>query len=98
MYLQQKLTPTSATMDPTQQKILKWLPVMMTFFFLNFPSSLVLYWLTSNIISIAQQKVINKVSVEEPQAVAAAKSPTHAQQVQMLKKQMKTNKKNKKRK
>ncbi len=98
MYLQQKLTPTSATMDATQQKILKWLPVMMTFFFLNFPASLVLYWLTSNIISIAQQRVINKISVEEPQAIVAAKTPTHAQKVQMLKKQMKGNQKKKKRK
>ncbi len=97
MYLQQKLTPTSATMDATQQKILKWLPVMMTFFFLNFPASLVLYWLTSNIISIAQQRVINKVSVGIPQEVPT-KTSTHAKKVQMFKKQMKENQKNKKKK
>ena len=93
MYLQQKLTPTSATMDATQQKILKWLPVIMTFFFLNFPASLVLYWLTSNIISIAQQRVINKISVVEPQEALVANTSTHAKKVQMLKNQMKQNQK-----
>ena len=95
MYLQQKLTPTSATMDATQQKILKWLPVIMTFFFLNFPASLVLYWLTSNIISIAQQRVINKISVVEPQEALVANTSTHAKKVQMLKNQMKQNQKKK---
>ena len=65
MYLQQKMTPVSASMDPTQQKIMKWLPVLMTFFFLSFPSSLVLYWLTSNIISIALQQLMNKTAARE---------------------------------
>jgi YidC/Oxa1 family membrane protein insertase len=66
MYLQQKLAPVAANMDPTQQKIFKWLPVLMTFFFLSFPAGLVLYWLTSNIISIGQQQIINRIKIEEP--------------------------------
>ena len=58
MYIQQKITPNTMT-DPTQQKIFQWLPVIMTFFFLTFPSGLVLYWLVNNILTIAQQYYIN---------------------------------------
>ncbi len=58
MYLQQVITPNTMT-DPMQQKIFKFFPVIMTFFFLTFPAGLVLYWLTNNILSIAQQYYIN---------------------------------------
>ena len=58
MFLQQQITPNTMT-DPMQQKIFKWFPVLMTFFFLTFPAGLVLYWLTNNILSIAQQYYIN---------------------------------------
>ncbi len=58
MYLQQVITPNNMT-DPLQQKIFKFFPVIMTFFFLSFPAGLVLYWLTNNILSIAQQYYIN---------------------------------------
>ncbi|MDR2051699.1 MAG: membrane protein insertase YidC [Deltaproteobacteria bacterium] len=53
MLLQQKMTPTSG--DPTQAKIMMFLPVIFTFLFINFPSGLVIYWLFNNIISILQQ-------------------------------------------
>ncbi len=58
MYIQQKITPNTMT-DPMQKKIFQWLPVIMTFFFLTFPSGLVLYWLVNNILTIAQQYYIN---------------------------------------
>ena len=58
MFLQQKMTPSPA--DPTQAKIMMFLPVIFTFMFLNFASGLVLYWLVNNLLSIAQQFVINK--------------------------------------
>lgn len=58
MFIQQKMTPTSA--DPMQSKIMMFLPVIFTFMFLNLPSGLVLYWLVNNILSIAQQYYINK--------------------------------------
>ncbi len=58
MYVQQKITPNTMT-DPMQKKIFQWLPVIMTFFFLTFPSGLVLYWLVNNILTIAQQYYIN---------------------------------------
>ena len=58
MFFQQKITPNTMT-DPMQKKIFQWFPVIMTFFFLNFPAGLVLYWLTNNLLSIAQQFYIN---------------------------------------
>jgi YidC/Oxa1 family membrane protein insertase len=39
---------------------MKMLPIVFTFFFLWFPSGLTLYWVVNNILSIAQQYVINK--------------------------------------
>lgn len=58
MFIQQKLNP--APTDATQQKIFLFLPFIFTALFATFPSGLVLYWLTNNILSIAQQYVINK--------------------------------------
>jgi len=57
MFLMQKLQPTPAT-DPMQQKLLQYMPVVFTVFFLWFPSGLVLYWLVSNLITIAQMLII----------------------------------------
>jgi len=39
---------------------MQMLPVVFTVFFLWFPSGLVLYWVTNNVLSIAQQVYINK--------------------------------------
>ncbi len=53
MFLQQKMTPTPG--DPSQAKIMMFLPIIFTFMFINFPSGLVLYWFVNNILSIGQQ-------------------------------------------
>lgn len=58
MLLQQKMTPTPG--DPTQAKVMMLMPLFFTFIFINFPSGLVLYWLTNNILSIGQQTLINR--------------------------------------
>ncbi|MFP4273112.1 MAG: membrane protein insertase YidC [Halothiobacillaceae bacterium] len=58
MWAQQKLNPTP--MDPMQQKIFTWLPVVFTIFFAFFPAGLVLYWLVNNLLSIAQQYLITR--------------------------------------
>ncbi len=71
MFIQQHITPNNMT-DPLQQKIFKWFPVIMTFFFLTFPSGLVLYWLTNNILSIAQQYYINHAYEKYKMKVKAA--------------------------
>jgi YidC/Oxa1 family membrane protein insertase len=56
MVIQTKLTPS--TPDPMQRRIMLFLPVVMTFFFLNFPSGLVLYWIVNNLLTIGQQYVL----------------------------------------
>ncbi|MDI3324178.1 membrane protein insertase YidC [Pontibacterium granulatum] len=58
MFIQQMLNPTPP--DPMQAKVMKLLPILFTFFFLWFPAGLTLYWVVNNILSIAQQYVINK--------------------------------------
>ena len=58
MWFQQRLNPPPA--DPIRAKIMMMLPVVFTVFFLWFPSGLVLYWVTNNVLSIAQQMYINK--------------------------------------
>ncbi|MFQ5543280.1 MAG: membrane protein insertase YidC [Nitrospiria bacterium] len=58
MFLQQYMQPT--TMDSTQAKVMQFLPVIYTYFFLDFPSGLVLYWLVNNLLTIGQQYLINK--------------------------------------
>jgi YidC/Oxa1 family membrane protein insertase len=58
MFIQQKLNP--APVDPVQQKVFQFMPLVFTIFFLFFPSGLVLYWVVNNTLSIAQQWVITK--------------------------------------
>ena len=59
MFLQQRMTPNNFT-DPLQEKVFKYLPVIFTFFFVTFPSGLVLYWFVNNLFSIAQQYMVNQ--------------------------------------
>jgi len=58
MFIQQKLNP--APTDPIQAKVMMMLPVIFTVFFAFFPSGLVLYWVTNNILSITQQYYITR--------------------------------------
>lgn len=58
MFFMQKLNPPPP--DPMQAKIMQWLPVVFTFFFLWFPAGLVLYWLVNNLLSMAQQFIITR--------------------------------------
>jgi YidC/Oxa1 family membrane protein insertase len=67
-YINQKMTPTSA--DPTQQRMMLIMPVVMTLFFMNFSSGLVLYWLTNNVLQIGQQYIMNRLRQKQ-------KSETH---------------------
>ena len=56
MWLQFKLNP--AQMDPMQQQIFAIMPWMMMFVMASFPAGLLLYWITSNVLTIAQQKYL----------------------------------------
>ncbi len=58
MWVQQRMSGQSATMDPTQAKMMNIMPIFLTGLFLFFPVGLVLYWLVSNLTNILQQWVI----------------------------------------
>jgi YidC/Oxa1 family membrane protein insertase len=58
MLLQQKMSPPMG--DPTQAKMMMFMPLIFTVIFINFSSGLVLYWLVNNILSISQQYYIQK--------------------------------------
>ena len=60
MFIQQKLNPSIG--DPTQQKIMMFLPIVFTFLFMSFPSGLVLYWTINNVLTISQQAYVYKFS------------------------------------
>ncbi len=70
MVLQQRLTPTA--MEPMQQKMMLAMPVVMLFFLYDLPSGLTLYWTVSQIFSIIQllvQQKVNKKTVQPAKAV-----------------------------
>jgi YidC/Oxa1 family membrane protein insertase len=56
MFLQQKLSPPPP--DPTQAKVMLFMPVIFTVLFLGFPSGLVLYWVTNTLVTVIHQYYI----------------------------------------
>jgi YidC/Oxa1 family membrane protein insertase len=65
MIAQTALTPS--TMDPVQKKVQYVMPVILTVaFFRTAPAGLVLYWMVSNLVGVAQQFIINKLNPPEP--------------------------------
>ncbi|MDH5299762.1 MAG: membrane protein insertase YidC [Gammaproteobacteria bacterium] len=54
MYIQQKLSD-NPSMDPMHRKIMQFLPIVFTLFFMLFPAGLVLYWVVNSVLSILQQ-------------------------------------------
>ncbi|MDT8447012.1 MAG: membrane protein insertase YidC [bacterium] len=66
MFIQQHLTPQPA-MEPTQAMMMKWMPVLLVFFFLDMPSGLVLYWVVSNVVTVFQQMLFNRIKEAEVQ-------------------------------
>jgi YidC/Oxa1 family membrane protein insertase len=73
-FFSQKLTP-AAGVDPNQQKMMMLMPLMMGFFFYYASAGLVLYWLTGNLVGIAQQLIINKFMPPPAPAAPAPKAP-----------------------
>ncbi len=63
MFLMQRMTP-QAGMDPAQQKMMTWMmPLMMGFLFFNFAAGLNLYYAETNLISMAQQSIMNRTKL-----------------------------------
>jgi YidC/Oxa1 family membrane protein insertase len=69
MFVQQRLSP-SGGMDPTQQKMMMFLPLIFTFMFWGFPTGLTIYWLMNNLLSIGQQLIQNRQAEAEKAAKA----------------------------
>lgn len=76
-FIVQGMTP-NPSMDPSQAKMLRFMPLMFGFLFYNSAAGLVLYWLTSNLVGIAQQWLINRTMpapvVPAPKIAAKKKS------------------------
>ena len=66
-FVMQKMTP-QPTGDPSQQKMMQFMPLIFGFMFYNFPSGLVLYYLTSNLVSMGQQWFFNHTAVADEAA------------------------------
>jgi YidC/Oxa1 family membrane protein insertase len=66
---QTHLTPPSPQMDPVQQKMMRWLPLMFLAIFYNYSAGLTLYWTVQNLLSILQTKL---TKTNAPAATPAA--------------------------
>jgi YidC/Oxa1 family membrane protein insertase len=78
MILQQRLTPSN--MDPQQQKIMTMMPIVFLFITYTMPSGLLLYWTTSNLVSIYQtthtrRRDAKREAAKEGGSAAPAKTP-----------------------
>jgi len=58
MLVQQRMSPQAG--DPTQQRMMMIMPLVFTVMFINFPSGLVVYWLVNNVLTIAQQLIVQR--------------------------------------
>lgn len=66
MFIQQRLSVSTGNVSQMQQRMMVWLPIVMVFVLAGFPVGLLIYWCWSNIISIAQQLVINRFVKTHP--------------------------------
>ncbi len=64
MFIQQAITPSTA--DPAQKRMFMIMPLVMGWIFKEFPTGVVLYWLMQNVLTIAQQLIMNKFTQDPP--------------------------------
>ena len=65
MLLTQSMSPPAT--DPTQQMIMRWMPIVFTFIMANFPAGLLIYYCWSNFLTILQQYVLmRRFKVDTP--------------------------------
>ncbi|HEY3854698.1 MAG TPA: membrane protein insertase YidC [Verrucomicrobiae bacterium] len=69
---QAQLTPPAPGMDPGQQKIMKFMPLIFLAAFYRMSSGLTLYWTVQNLLSIVQMKITKNIDVEKTPAPALA--------------------------
>jgi YidC/Oxa1 family membrane protein insertase len=70
MFIQQAITPSTA--DPAQKRMFMIMPLVMGWIFKEFPTGVVLYWLMQNLLTIAQQLIMNKFWKDPPSGTAPA--------------------------
>jgi len=73
MLWQSHLAPPSPGMDPMQQKLMRYMPLMFMVFLYNFSAGLTLYWTVQNLLTIAQTKLTRTT---DPTTPAPATTPT----------------------
>jgi YidC/Oxa1 family membrane protein insertase len=66
----QRMTPVPTGGDPSQQKMMQFMPVMMGIFFWSLSSGVVLYYLASNLVGVGQQWFFNKTAAPLPDVTA----------------------------
>ena len=71
MLWQSHLAPPSPGMDPSQQKIMRYMPLIFMLFLYNFSAGLTLYWTVQNLLTIAQTKLTKM----QPETAPAGKGP-----------------------
>ncbi|MGD0351433.1 MAG: membrane protein insertase YidC [Verrucomicrobiota bacterium] len=74
MVWQSHLTPPSPGMDPTQAKIMRYLPLIFLIFLYNYSAGLALYWTVNNLLSVLQTKMTK--NLRDPVASAATPALT----------------------
>ncbi len=72
-FLMQKMTPATSV-DPAQQRMMLMMPLILGFMFYGMSSGLVLYWLTGNVVGIAQQWIFNRFTPAPAVPAVAAKA------------------------
>lgn len=76
MLYQAHLTPPSPGMDPVQQKMMRYMPLMILVFLYNYSAGLTLYWTVQNLLTILQTKLTKmKEPSKAPAATPAATAP-----------------------
>jgi YidC/Oxa1 family membrane protein insertase len=75
-FWQAKLTPVSPGVDPIQQKMMQYMPLLFIFILYNFSAGLALYWTVQNLLSILQMKLIKNLGDPTAQPPAAPARPS----------------------
>ena len=66
MLWQSHLTPASPGMDPMQQKMMRYMPLIFLVFLYNYSAALAVYWTTNNILTIIQTKMTRAAAPATP--------------------------------
>lgn len=75
MFWQIQLTPPAPGMDPSQQKMMRYMPLIMLVVLYNFSSGLALYWTVQNLLTVLQTKMTKAQPTEAVVKPAAPVAP-----------------------